>query len=266
MAWENRQRGGRYYTRTRRVRGRCVREYVGGGTVGELAAKLDAMDREHRAARRRWLGAESETLAALDSLFGHLSWICDDLHGRKLSEAGCHCHRGEWRRKRHVGKKEEKDLAQAEIWAAATGDVEALTKLKSLTAEMPELIREAYDLDKQTERHLINLVAGPDLLMAEGARLQAREMFEELCGSKPTPIERTICQRIVSCWLHTHYLEHALCGALRTNAENRVSLYQKWLDLAEKRFLRALKTLAQTRRLLGPAIQVNIAERQVNVS
>jgi len=35
MAWERRQRGGRYYTRTRRINGTRVREYVGTGPLAE---------------------------------------------------------------------------------------------------------------------------------------------------------------------------------------------------------------------------------------
>ena len=47
MGWDK----GRYYTRSRKVRGRVVREYVGGGLPGELVARMDAEARAERAER-----------------------------------------------------------------------------------------------------------------------------------------------------------------------------------------------------------------------
>ena len=38
-----------------------------------------------------------------------------------------------------------------------------------------------------------------------------------------------------------------------------------WLDHAHRRYLSAIRTLAQVRKLLVPVVQVNIADRQVNV-
>ena len=42
--WEKRESGGLYYTRSRKVNGQVVREYVGSGALGELAALMDAQE------------------------------------------------------------------------------------------------------------------------------------------------------------------------------------------------------------------------------
>ena len=48
MPWEKRNGKGRYYTRSRRMNGRQVREYYGNDKVAELIAQLDAIDRQVR--------------------------------------------------------------------------------------------------------------------------------------------------------------------------------------------------------------------------
>ena len=45
MGRETRKRGGRYYTKSKRVKGRVVREYIGTGEVAEIIATLDAAGR-----------------------------------------------------------------------------------------------------------------------------------------------------------------------------------------------------------------------------
>ncbi len=101
MAWEKRERGGLYYTRSRKEGGRVVREYVGGGVLGELAARMDAEDRQRReeetAARRE----ERERLDSLDGLTEELHEAAEVLTKAVLLAAGYHQHkRGEWRKRR----------------------------------------------------------------------------------------------------------------------------------------------------------------------
>lgn len=100
MAWETRGGQSRYYTRSRREAGRVVREYVGGGPVGELAAALDRRDRDERDARWRADREARQDLAALDAPLRGLHEDVDVLLRGALLVAGFHRHRGDWRRRR----------------------------------------------------------------------------------------------------------------------------------------------------------------------
>lgn len=96
MGWEK----GRYYTRSRKVNGRVVREYVGGGKVGALAARLDAIGRERREAESEAWRIEREEMEALDAAVDKLCQLADVIAKAAMVAAGFHRHRGEWRRRR----------------------------------------------------------------------------------------------------------------------------------------------------------------------
>ena len=100
MAWERRERGERYYMRSRKVGGRVVREYVGGGVLGELAARTDAKERERREAEAAEGRAEVQLLEELAAPVVELCEVAEVLARAHLIAAGCHRHKGEWRRRR----------------------------------------------------------------------------------------------------------------------------------------------------------------------
>lgn len=101
MGWETRARGGRYYTRSRKVGGRVVREYVGGGLLGEMAAASDAAERVRQAEDAAALRAAAERDAALAGAVAELDAAGESLARAALYAAGYRRHhRGEWRKHR----------------------------------------------------------------------------------------------------------------------------------------------------------------------
>jgi hypothetical protein len=98
VAWE---KNGRYYTRSHKVNGRVVREYVGTGRGAELVAQLDAIERERRELERTHLRALKAEQEALGARVQELVEVTDLLARAALVAAGYRQHnRGEWRRKR----------------------------------------------------------------------------------------------------------------------------------------------------------------------
>jgi hypothetical protein len=101
MAWEKRERGGYYYTRSRKVNGQIVREYVGGGVLGEFAARMDAEARRQREEEKAAWREERERLEELAGLVDELCQEVETIAQATLLTAGFRRHkRGEWRRKR----------------------------------------------------------------------------------------------------------------------------------------------------------------------
>lgn len=102
MAWEVRKPGGpRYYTRTRKVGGRYVREYIGTGPHAEAAAAADALKRAAREARAQARRADEERLDRADAPLRHLDDALGLLVHVTLTANGYHRHAmGQWRKRR----------------------------------------------------------------------------------------------------------------------------------------------------------------------
>ena len=84
-------------------------------------------------------------------------------------------------------------------------------------------------------------------------------------GPNPTPIERMLAERASLCWFIVNSYETAYANASGWNI-SQADLQHRKIDKAHARFLSALRTLAQVRKLALPTLQVNIARNQVNVA
>jgi hypothetical protein len=101
MAWETRGGTARYYTRSTRVEGRVLRQYVGTGGVGEAAASADRERRATRDADREASRLALSRLAEADRHVGVFFEAAETAARACLLLGGYHRHdRGDWRRHR----------------------------------------------------------------------------------------------------------------------------------------------------------------------
>jgi hypothetical protein len=158
----------------------------------------------------------------------------------------------------------DKELV-ALVERAQKGDKAALPGLRGLLQDPAAVDALGGDLARQAQLVLIDKFGGQNLLVKEALTRKLDLLRAELAGSDPTPLERLLVERVVACWLHLHHLEITYAGRESMSLELG-AYYQRSLSAAHKRYLSALKTLAQVRKLAVPVLQVNIARKQVNVA
>jgi hypothetical protein len=72
-------------------------------------------------------------------------------------------------------------------------------------------------------------------------------------------------ERIVATGLQLHYFETLYAQNMDEMTIPQDEFHQRRIDRAHRRHLSAVKTLAQIRKL-GSAVQINIAEKQINTT
>jgi hypothetical protein len=116
MAWELRNRRGPYYTRSRRVNGRVVREYFGRGAFAEEAFREDLERREAAERDRADWSRKAASLGRMDANTADFDCAAAFLLRATLYAMGYHLHkRGEWRRwregtEKNAGGRDEADV------------------------------------------------------------------------------------------------------------------------------------------------------------
>lgn len=151
---------------------------------------------------------------------------------------------------------------------AKAGDRSVLPQVRGLLDEFPSMVDEYGNLSRLAQNAILNRAAGDHLLMREAGKRKLVALADEIAGPNPTALERLLADQIVLCWQHLRYVEVQWAQA-RDYTFREGEYYQRCLDRAQRRYLNAIKTLAQVRKLGLPALQVNIAAeggRQVNVA
>ena len=156
---------------------------------------------------------------------------------------------------------------------AEGGDKRARAELRQAVAECsPAIIAEASNVARRAEKMLVETISAGEPLMQETLKVRLDHMRAELAGENPAPLERLLVERVVAGWLLVEVLEALLTAQFSRDApkSSRVSpsytiQMSKILESATRRHLAAIRTLAQIRKL-SPAVQINIAQKQINTT
>jgi hypothetical protein len=149
---------------------------------------------------------------------------------------------------------------------ARAGDKTVLPELKKAYDEHPELPSKFGDLVVHAEEALLSLAAGNCLMTKEAMRHQLAVRRAELATDVSSSLEELLADRAVLCWLGVQASELFLADHLRELPSDSpaVRAAQQRLDAAHRRFLTAVKCLAQVKKLLRPALSpVEMLSRSV---
>ena len=150
---------------------------------------------------------------------------------------------------------------------AEKGDKEGLPEIRKILKESPDLAWRIMDYGKQAEWHFIErMTKEEDFGSKEVLKRQLAAMREEIAGENPSALERLLAERVVATWLQLQLFEGLYAANMYQDmSEKQGSYLQKQSERAHRNHLSAIRTLAQIRKM-GPAVQINIAEKQINTA
>lgn len=151
------------------------------------------------------------------------------------------------------------------------GDAAASKALIEVYNAVPRLWEELDVLRQTAERSWMDLTAPPigsgRGFTREGIRRELERVRRDAAGAEPSPVERMLADRIALSWLQANHADSEYAQRLMEGMTFTASeFYQKRCERAQRQLLKAIQTLATVRRLLGPTIQVNMAEKQINLA
>jgi hypothetical protein len=159
---------------------------------------------------------------------------------------------------------EDKKKLMALIDRAQDGDRDALPVLRRVLDEAPRIAR-FVDLARALERSIVKRMSGDDVFTQEAIPRNLKAMRKEIAGDSPSALERLLAERITVCWLELQYFQALYAQNLDNLSITQSDYHQRRIDKAHRRYLSSIKALAQIRKM-GPAVQINIAEKQINTS
>ncbi|MEN6371847.1 MAG: hypothetical protein ABFD64_07510 [Armatimonadota bacterium] len=146
------------------------------------------------------------------------------------------------------------------------GQTSALPELRQAIDCTPAIMEDYGNLAKITERSLIRTIYGGDILAEEATRKKLKAMREGIIGDDASPLVRLLVERVAICWLQVHHLDTVYAQQMVNLSNRQQEFYQRSQERAHRRYMSAIRTLAQVKRLELPTLQINLsADKQINL-
>lgn len=153
---------------------------------------------------------------------------------------------------------------------AGEGDERAANALLQACREVPRLWDFLAILPGHAERAWTDLFAGDGADAAFARRIVSKDIATkraEVAGEAPTPLEALLAERVALCWVAAQHADAQYARKLADGMSFKEGEYHaRRCEQANRQLLKAAQTLATVRRLLAPAIQLNVAEQQINLA
>jgi hypothetical protein len=167
-------------------------------------------------------------------------------------------------------RKRIRELQELADKAEGGEDGARLELRRRLREESTEVVAGCSDSARSYRRLLAERSSGGNPLRKEAISERAGRMALELAGENPTPLEVLLSERVASLWVLVE-LQEALLATWYYKAKATSPAFDLQMarlqESAHRRYLAAIKTLAQVQKLQGPSrVQVNIGGNQLNVS
>ena len=140
---------------------------------------------------------------------------------------------------------------------------EDIEQLREVLTQYPALSQLGGNLARQVETQIL-LHACPT---QQSARISIEKYCEYLRNQwgyeSASPLERTLIEHVALCWLRFHLTELRYESTMQDNLTLAQADYlERKLSTHQRRYLRAIETLARIRKL-GVNVQINVAQQQI---
>ncbi len=161
---------------------------------------------------------------------------------------------------------EQNDAINALLRRADRGDRRAIDALRGECEAVPELWREFGNIARQVRLKLIGQICGKNDVVGEAVSREVAALRRVWAGEDPTPLETALAERIATNWLNLHYVEAKYLQALGELTYEDDTWHCRRIEQAERRYLRAIRELAQVRKIQQVTVQVNVGEKQIIIA